>query len=91
MTYYDIYKAIFGWKEKKVDKYQELKSCYDKVINTICQYNITVDKTNVEKFLLSISLRIWACNSFYAREYGEVLNVLTGKQYTMEQILTAMA
>ena len=73
-----------------MNKYQELKSCYDRVINAVCKYNETIDKTKVEKFLLSISLRIWACNSFYAKEYGEALNILTGKQYTMEQILTAM-
>lgn len=74
-----------------MDKYQELKSSYDKIINTIRQYNPDMDETKVEKFLLSISLRIWACNTLYAKEYGEALRVLTGKEYTMEQILTAMS
>lgn len=74
-----------------MDKYQELKNCYDKVINAVCQYNPDADKGMIEKFLLSISLRIWSCNSFYAKEYGEAIHVLTGTEYAMEQIVTAMS
>lgn len=74
-----------------MDKFQELKSSYDKVINTVCQYNPNADKVMVGKFLLCISLRMWSCNSFYAKEYGEAINILTGTEYTMEQIVTAMS
>lgn len=74
-----------------MDKYQELKNSYEKVISTVCQYNVKADEAMIEKFLLAISLRIWACNSFYAKEYGEAVRVLTGKEYTMEQIVTAMS
>ena len=74
-----------------MDKFQELKSSFGKVINTVCQYNSNVDEMTVRKFLLSISLRMWACNSFYAKEYGEAIKILTGTDYTMEQIVTAMS
>ena len=74
-----------------MDKYQELKNSYDRVINIFCEYSPNVDKLMVGKFLLSISLRMWACNSFYAKEYGEAINALTGTEYTMEQIVTAMS
>ena len=74
-----------------MDKFQELKSSYDKVINTVCQYNPNADKAMIGKFLLSISLRMWSRNSFYAKEYGEAINTLTGTAYTMEQIVTAMS
>lgn len=74
-----------------MDKYQELKSSYDKVINAVSQYNLNIDKAIIDKFLLSISLRMWACNSFYAKEYGEAIRILTGTEYTMEQIVTAMS
>ncbi len=74
-----------------MDKFQELKSSYDKVINAVCQYNPSADKVMIEKFLLCISLRMWACNSFYSKEYGEAISILTGTEYTMEQIVTAMS
>ncbi len=74
-----------------MDKYQELKNSYDKVMNTVCTYNPGVEKERVCKFLLAISLRIWACNSLYADEYGEAIRILTGNEYTMEQIVTAMS
>ena len=74
-----------------MDKYQELKSCYDKAVNTIKQYNSIADEKEVKKFFLAISLRIWASNEFYANEYGEVVKAITETEYSMEQILTAMA
>lgn len=74
-----------------MDKFQELKNSYDKVINTVCQYNPNTDRAMIGRFLLSISLRMWACNSFYAKEYGEAIKILTGREYTMEQIVTAMS
>lgn len=77
--------------EAEVDKYQELKNSYEKVINTIKQYNLNTDKAMIGKFLVGISLRMWSCNSFYAKEYGEAINTLTGTEYTMEQIVTAMS
>ena len=79
------------FQEAEMDKFQELKSSYDKVINTVCQYNPSANKTMIGKFLISISLRMWACNSFYAKEYSEAIKILTGKEYTMEQIVTAMS
>lgn len=79
------------FQEAEMDKFQELKSSYDKVINTVCQYNPSANKTMIGKFFVSISLRMWSCNSFYAKEYGEAIKILTGKEYTMEQILTAMS
>lgn len=60
-----------------MDKYQELKNSYEKVINTVNQYNPITDKSMIGKFLLSISLRMWASNCFYANEYGEAIKTLT--------------
>lgn len=74
-----------------MDKFQELKSSYDKVINVIYQYNPNADKVMIGKFLLSIGLRMWSSNSLYAKEYGEAISTLTGTEYTMEQIITAMS
>lgn len=72
-------------------KYQELKKNYDKVINKISQYYSSVNKDDIERFLLSMTLRIWACNTYYADEYGEALRTIQETPYTMEQIVTAMA
>ena len=72
-------------------KYQELKENYDKVINKISQCHSDVNKEDIERFLLSMTLRIWACNTYYANEYGEAMRAIQDKPYTMEQIVTAMA
>lgn len=72
-------------------RYQELKANYDKVINKISQCHSDVNKEDIERFLLSMTLRIWACNTYYANEYGEAMRAIQDKPYTMEQIVTAMA
>ena len=56
-----------------MDKFQELKSSYDKVINTVCQYNPNANKVMIQKYLLSISFRMWASNSLYAKEYDDAI------------------
>lgn len=72
-------------------KYQELKANFDRVIELVCKYNQTVDKSDVEKYLLSMTLRIWSCNTYYADEYGAAMSAIQETAYTMEQIVTAMA
>ena len=72
-------------------KYQELKKSFDKVVEKICQCHAQTDRKEVEKYLLSMTLRIWSCNTHYANEYGEAMRAIQEKSYTMEQIATAMA
>ena len=74
-----------------MDKFQELKCSYDKVIHTVCQYNPNTDEATIKKFLLSISLRMWASNTFFAKEYEEAIKTITEIEYSMEQIVTAMS
>ena len=72
-------------------RYQELKENFDSVINRISKYHTGVDKRDIERYLLSMTLRIWSCNTHYANEYGEAMRAIQEKSYTMEQIATAMA
>lgn len=72
-------------------RYQELKENYDNVLNTVSEYRAGVDKREIERYLLSMTLRIWSCNTYYANEYGEAIRAIQEKPYTMEQIVTAMA
>lgn len=72
-------------------RYQELKENFDKVINKISECQTGINKEDVERFLLSITLRIWSCNTHYANEYGKAMCALQEKTYTMEQIITAMS
>ncbi len=74
-----------------LQKYHELKANFDKVVELVCKYNMAADKKDVENYLLSLTLRIWSCNVYYADEYGETLHVLQDESYNMEQILTAMS
>lgn len=71
-------------------KYQELKKSFDKVVEKICQCHAPTDRKEVEKYLLSMTLRIWYSNTHYANEYGEAMRAIQEKSYTMEQIATAM-
>lgn len=72
-------------------RYQELRENYDNVLNMVSEYHAGVDKREIERYLLSMTLRIWSCNTYYANEYGEALRAIQEKTYTMEQIVTAMA
>lgn len=72
-------------------RYQELKESYDGVVNKIFKYNIRADKRDIERYLLSLTFRIWSCNTHYADEYGEAMRAIEEKSYTMEQLVTAMA
>ena len=72
-------------------RYQELRKNFNEVITKVFQCNSKTDKRDIERFLLSITLRIWACNTYYAKEYKEAIHAIQEKPYTMEQIVTAMA
>ena len=72
-------------------RYQELKASYNNVIDKILQCQADIEKNAIEKFLLSMTLRIWSCNIHYTNEYGEAIRTIQTKPYTMEQIVTAMA
>lgn len=71
-------------------RYQELKENFDKVINKVSEYHTGVNKWDIERFLLSMTLCIWSCNTHYANEYGEAMRAIQETPYTMEQIVTAM-
>lgn len=72
-------------------KYQELKNSFDRVVHLVSEYQSSVDKKEIERYLLSITLRIWSCNLHYANEYGEAIHVIQKTSYTVGQIMTAMA
>lgn len=72
-------------------RYEELKKNFNNIINMVSEYHAGVDKLEIERFLLSMTLRIWSCNTHYANEYGEAMRAIRETPYTMEQIVTAMA
>lgn len=72
-------------------RYKELRESYNSVLNMVSAYRAGVDKREIERYLLSMTLRIWSCNTYYAKEYGEALWAIQDIPYTMEQIVTAMA
>ena len=72
-------------------RYQELKENFDKVINKVSECHTGVNKGDIERFLLSMTLRIWSCNTHYANEYGDAMRAIQETPYTMEQIVTAMS
>ena len=72
-------------------KYQELKEAFERVITMICRQCPDTSRQEIEKYLLSMTFRIWSCNIYYAPAYKEAIQTLLGTLYTMEQIMTVMS
>ena len=56
----------------------------------IYNHNSTNDIEQINQYLISAILRIWAANNRYADAYAQALRVFDEKTYTTAQIVTAM-
>ncbi len=73
-----------------MDKYAEIKNDYDAFLNGILCILPNEDKNTVLKYYVSAILKIWGSNLLYSPDYSALLAAITGKNYTIERILTAM-
>lgn len=75
-----------------MDKYEELKNEFTSLADFTSE--AIKDKYWAEEFQLyvvAVSMYLWSKNVLYSPDYAAALQAITGKQYTIDQILTAMS
>ena len=75
-----------------MDKYAELKQEYDSLYDFLIDA-LPGDETcgKLLLYCVSAALKIWGSNVLYSPDYREAVNALTGSNYSIEQIVTAMS
>ncbi len=75
-----------------MDKYLELKSEYDSYEAFVRESNPGVDIGDAPlRYYQSAILKIWGSNDLYSSDYAELLSCISGKQLSIEQVVTAMS
>lgn len=73
-----------------MDKFLELKSEYDDLLSFLRERLPGLDDEAVFAYYAAAVLKIWGSNVLYSPDYAELLSVISGTRYTMEQVVTAM-
>lgn len=74
-----------------MDKYQEIKKDYDSLLSLVRdRLPGQESETSFSLFYMAAVLKIWGSNLFYSPDYGALLSVVSGTDYTIEQLVTAM-
>ena len=75
-----------------MNKYNELKQEYDKVCNELAK-SLSKDAVNDEffRFYRSCLLKIWSGNEDYSPDYANLLTLLSGRDYSIDLVLTGMS
>lgn len=74
-----------------MEKCRELKMEYDKLRQSI--QSALADKKiddELQRYFMAAVLKIWSGNVLYAPAYSELLGAVSGQNYTMEQVMTAL-
>ena len=79
-----------------MNKYDELKKEYRDLANFVSACFLTNRPAeeifaDVELFAVSCGMRLWGAVGLYSPDYRDALLAITGKKYSMEQILTAIS
>lgn len=70
--------------------FSEITAQFDR-IGTVYGLNETEElKKEYTNYVVSCALSVWGSHDFYSENYAELLKLLTGTDYTMAQIVTAM-
>lgn len=82
-----------------MDKFEELKADLEKLMREAYECGSHMDdgldnedefNNEFRGFVVACVLKIWSANLLYSPDYAAALKALTGKDYTIEQIVTAM-
>lgn len=74
-----------------MDKYEQLQTEYSDLIAFIGRQTGAFDRHDIMRYVVSGALTIWGSYKLYAPDYARALAAITGKTYSLEQTLTAMA
>lgn len=71
-------------------KFDELKEEHIGLRDTVLSVVANLDEEQFSRYILSAILRIWGSNVLYAKDYKTAVSVVMGREYSLEQIVTAM-
>lgn len=71
-------------------QYDQLKAEYEELLNFAKQNVASLNENDFKLYMVACSVRIWGSFKLYSPDYAKAIFVFTGKQYTHEQMLTAM-
>jgi len=73
-----------------MSKHADLKSEYDGLRSCISEQCPNLDSDALMAYFTAAALKIWGSNLLYSPDYIEALSAVTGTDYTVEQVMTAM-
>ena len=75
-----------------MNKYSELKRDYDKVLGSL-QRSLPKEglRDDFFRFYRSCILKIWSANEGYSPDYANLLTLLSGKDYSIDLVITGMS
>lgn len=74
-----------------MDKFTELKNEYDGLLSFLRKQLPELQvEDSLSTYYLAAILKIWGSNVLYSPDYADLLRVISGTNYTIEQVLTAM-
>lgn len=74
-----------------MDKFTELKKEYDGLLSFLRKQLPELQvEDSLSTYYLAAILKIWRSNVLYSPDYADLLRVISGTNYTIEQVLTAM-
>lgn len=74
-----------------MDKFTELKNEYDGLLSFLRDQLTELQVADsLSTYYLAAILKIWGSNVLYSPDYSDLLHVISGTNYTIEQVVTAM-
>ena len=73
------------------DKFKELINDYHDLLDSVPGDQSEEKDKAVMKYACAAAIRIWSVNYLYSPDYQTALKSVTGKDYTVEQIITALS
>ena len=73
-----------------MNKHTDLKSEYHSLRSLILEQCPSLDIDTLVTYFTAAALKIWGSNLLYSPDYREALSAVTGTDYTVEQVMTAM-
>lgn len=75
-----------------MDKYEELRNEYTRLADfTVESVKDEHCREELLLYVVASGMRIWSQNELYSPDYATALQAITGKRYSIDQILTAMS
>lgn len=74
-----------------MDQYNQLKAEYEGLLNFAKQSIASLNENDFKLYVVACSIRIWGSFKLYSPDYAKAIFMVTGVQYTHEQMMTAMS